>query len=188
MNSKAWSPIWRRRSITWPKSWRTRMPTPLKPRKCTRRLLGPQNRAPWLRFAPGGGNPQRLPAEIAARRTFDRYGPTPDVAAIKATESATTAFMAKVDQVMVAKQSRTLMRCARRASPTLNYSDSSRRPDVADDRDDVPSAVPPAPESYQIPGGLLAAKEARKADAASRRPMAEYARGSFEDRSGNRLR
>ena len=52
----------------------------------------------------------------------------------------------------------------------------------------VPSAVPPQLFCYEVPGGLLSLEGKRKADNESRLPKAEYERGSYKDRAGNRGR
>jgi hypothetical protein len=56
---------------------------------------------------------------------------------------------------------------------------------MAKDRN-VPSAVLPTNFAAEIPGQLLVLKDLRKADAAVRPPRADYARGSDQDRAGNR--
>jgi hypothetical protein len=46
----------------------------------------------------------------------------------------------------------------------------------------IPSAKPPTLRAYEIPGQLLVQEALRKADDATRRPRADYARGSDLDR------
>jgi hypothetical protein len=51
---------------------------------------------------------------------------------------------------------------------------------------DVPSAQPPTLFTYEVPGQLKSLEGRRAADRETRQPRADYARGSPQDRFGNR--